>query len=430
VELTLILRLVLHVVGIGFAVLGVSLAGVATTLAQENQGVCSEQQFATPSTIAPGQQVTVKLAMRCTPAEGQSEMVTIGITGLPKGSTFSPKQIPVNTDDETITITTSANSLPGKYTAPISGTSASCPGGYGNFCNAQFVVSGKAKPPPTISCAPSSPVCNSNQGLYWFGEINVSTPPERYHTVLEAAPDGGTNYTWKITAGSDFAQFENGQSSIVTNNKKGEGYSVEVFPKGDPGNTSQNVIVTVSIDGGPPSAGFLLRVLKPYKIMSVGQSDISDGGNYYQSRLDYVIVDQTGEILPQEVKLSETSSGSLSVIKDADPVSAPWKEEVEQIKWEGHQVVSIYMFGPSERSVPPATHPCKPTGCQNKVVHWCKGHRAEYFDVESVQVASFVRQYYTDHGRFCNLVSPPASDIVGKDLPVCPPPGATMCPSN
>jgi len=289
------------------------------------------------------------------------------------------------------------------------------------------------KPPPKISCASSSPVCKSNQGLYWFGETNISTPPENYQTVLEASPDGGKNYTWTITAGADFAQFKNGQPTTVTNNKNGEGYYVEVFPKGDPGNTSQDVSVTVSIDGGPTSAGFLLHVLKPFKLMFVAQSDIADGNNFYQSVLHYAILDQTGDILPEKVHIAETPAASLNAITDTNPVSALWKGKVEQPIYVTGRAVTFYMFGPSyfdKIPVPPATRPCKPTVCQNKIVHWCYGNHVQYLNVESVQVAGFVRQYFTDHGRFYDLVSPPPSDIVGKDLPACPPPGATMCPSN
>lgn len=64
----------------------------------EQGGACAETQFATPSTIAPGQQVTVKLAMRCTAAAGQSEIVTIGMPiGLPKGVYWYPSLPPGST---------------------------------------------------------------------------------------------------------------------------------------------------------------------------------------------------------------------------------------------------------------------------------------------------------------------------------------------
>jgi hypothetical protein len=285
---------------------------------------------------------------------------------------------------------------------------------------------------PVISCASSSKVCPN---LWWFGNDSSGKnipQPENYSTVLEASPNGAKKYAWTITAGQSYAQFSNDKNTIDTTDN-----TVEVLPKSDPGPSGAPVVtITVSADGGPASAPFKLDVLKPHAIISVGKPvDVANGtGVFYQSTITYAIVDQLGEILPQPVPAREVFTKDEDFPVDDFPHDN-WSPGVNGDKYSGQpsnpSALHDLITGPSIINTPDpkATVPCKPLLCKTKVIHWCG-----YVEVgsanagEGVMVATLAWEKYTDHGRNCNLASPPASDNPGSKLPDCPKAGQMSCP--
>jgi len=203
-----------------------------------------------------------------------------------------------------ITLTTDTTTPPGTYNVVVSGMGSACtsyvpPCGVANNGGQwTFTVTGKTKPPPKISCAPSSPVClhKNEHGLWWFN--GVTPQPQNYKTLLEASPAGAKNYAWTITAGQSYAQFSNNQSTITT-----IANTVKVLPSADP-EGSQTVSVTVSANGGPPSAPFVLSVRKPYKIQPLSEHDFDAFERGYDSIISFSLVDQYGEVLPESLDVN------------------------------------------------------------------------------------------------------------------------------
>jgi len=290
---------------------------------------------------------------------------------------------------------------------------------------------------PVISCESSSKVCPN---LWWFGNDasgNNLAQPDGYSTVLEASK-GAKKYTWTIATGQSYAQFSNNTNTIETTVD-----TVEVLPSGDPGPSGAPVVtVTVSADGGPASAPFQLDVLKPSSIITVGKpvDRPNNGGvlgkTFYESTMTYAIVDQLGEILPQPIPAREVFTKTPSSVFPIDDFPGDnWSPGENGDKYSGHpsnpNALQDQITGPSSINSPDpkATAPCKPTLCYTKVIHWCG-----YVEIgsanagEGVMVATLAWEKYTDHGRNCNLATPPASDSPGTALPACPAPGQTSCP--
>jgi len=321
----------------------------------------------------------------------------------------------------------------------INGTSPHCPGGFffngggtGVNCYVNFAIAGLA---PRISCDDTlGSLCLKNESIYWLGETNSFSPPPDYEFYLRASPSGGKKYTWTITSGQSYALFGNGSSkSIVT------GKSVQIFTKNDPGNTLQDVQVTVSIDGGPTSAPFTIHVRKPYFIDVTTVADRPDpNGGGYQSHLRARVIDQFGDDLPfGGLNVHETPLAKLKVIPDLNSIKG-WPGQLEFNHHDGEvgaaldneTSFNLFLAGPvsGEPRSPRPRSPCEPSLCQQKVAHWCDGSQSEYMAVESAQVATFERHWFTDHGRLCDL-APPASGIPGQGLPSCPASNATSCPN-
>jgi len=341
----------------------------------------------------------------------------------------------VNTDDQVITITTSPDSPLGVYNAPISGTSASCPGGYGNFCYAEFVVA-KTKPLPKISCAPTSKVCSVPSGpqLWWFN--GVSPNPENYRTILQVTPQG-TKDTWTITAGSDYAQFSNNSSTIDLSGTN----LVVILPKGDPGTNSPTVTVTVTVtrkDGTKStSAPFSLAVRKPYELFPKAQKGhAADATNVvdkthpspdclgcaYFSEIHYAIRDQTGAVLPFPVPLNEHFTSGLScdyLIKGSCATNWPFSQNCGAKHFcEGDQAPSDWADGvgigvggtpltPKPLPPGPLQKPPIPLGSV-EVIHWSGTWGiGDGTPGEGVAVQTNTWQRWQDHARHTNVVSPP-----------------------
>jgi len=335
-----------------------------------------------------------------------------------------------------VTISTSPDTPPGYYALWVYGKGSKC--NYDIACSpGQIHIAGKPVEPAKISCAESSLVRTSKrQDLWWFN--GVTPQPENYVTTLEASPAGAKDYTWNITGGQNYAQFSNGTS---TDDTKGSN-TVKILPKGDPGPTAPAPIVSVTVtvtseDGSvATSSPFQLTVRRPNSLQLNTAIDHAAhiallGG--YTSLIKFSILDQTGEVLPQPVDTSgAVYGGSQQDFGTAGTNVQGWRPAAflsVPIFTDDPADYTIIIDGAARHSSvkPEPSFPCQPVRCDSRVIH-----QSAYLTVgsqsenEGVQVATFVSQNFTDHGRVCNLVSPSPQG----NRPANPGNSAAICPSN
>jgi len=423
-----------RIVGVCLAVPVVSLAGWPTDLARSGNdcGGCSTVQSPTPPSIAAGQKSTVSVYYTCyTPAAQKvTDTLAIGLLKLPKGMTFTPTTTSAN-QQTNITISTTSETPPGTYNVIVGGQGDNCDyfnqnvagcGGPSLACGASgngnwtLTVTGPQKPPPKISCAESShQVCPS---LWWFN--GVTPQPGFYLTKLQATPAGESDYSWEISDGTQYAQFSNNSSTIDT---KGTN-SVEILPKGGPGNDTPvpTVSVTVTVktkDGTSTSAPFSLNVRKPYELLArqgpcKAPACDHDNARGYNSHIYYKIVDQEGTPLPQPVQLNEHFNDDLSNDYpgnnwDQPPNCGPslyCEAFFPPTGWDDSISVHNQSLTPAPQNPGPLQKPPKPLGT-TRVDHWSGTWSiGDGTPGKGITVQMNTWQRFQDHGRHYNIVSP------------------------
>jgi hypothetical protein len=140
--------------------------------------------------------------------------INYSISGVPPWLTASSTSGTASTTVTTVTFTVNAsadNLAVGTY-GPITITFANSATGQAN-ATVTATLTVNAALATTTTCAKTSKVCPT---LWWFN--NVSPQPTNYVTTIQA-PTGGTDYTWTITEGTQYAQFTNHSSTIDTKTK-------------------------------------------------------------------------------------------------------------------------------------------------------------------------------------------------------------------
>lgn len=333
-----------------------------------------------------------------------SGSVDYSISGVPDWLTPSSTAGTVSTTGTIVTfnLNASANSLGyNTYNAIITFTNTDTGLGTQTRAAALAVV-------PTISCVASSQVCPT---LWWF---NGAFPqPINYLTTLQATA-GGVDYAWTITSGTQYARFINGLSSINTLNIN----SVVVFPNGDPGAglPPPTVAVTakvVSSNGTGTSTPFILTLNKPNSLLYSRSEDRCYKPNLklqflcpakgYLSIIHYRIVDLKGMPLPFEVPASEKFGRT-----ELDDLASKWPTppEVGNPAADPTDFVdNISAYLPDGR--PPSLEPQVPLGMHRI------DHHSDSIGIGGVSpgaganVETLTLQVFQDHGRHCNIQSPP-----------------------
>jgi Immunoglobulin domain/Immunoglobulin I-set domain len=263
----------------------------------------------------------------------------------------------------------------------------------------------------TTTCAKTSKVCPN---LWWFN--GVSPQPTNYVTTLQA-PTGGTDYTWTIAEGTEYAQFSNNASTIDTKTKN----TVEILPKGDPGDGSPPMVaVTVKMmskKGAVTANPFILNLRKPYELQpntAVAPNGVVDKAyksSGYESDIHYRIFDQTGMVLPFFIALNEHFTTGLSIDYQGPPPNWPRGPEC------GKTHVCSGPFDPNDWAdgiivsgntlVPTPQPPHSPPGT-TMVDHWTGTWGiGDNHPGNGVHVQTNTWQRFVDHGRHTNIVSPP-----------------------
>ena len=236
----------------------------------------------------------------------------------------------------------------------------------------------------------------------------MSPQPTNYVTTIQA-PSGGTDYTWTITEGTQYAQFTNHSTTIDTKTTN----TVEILPNGDPGDGLPPIVaitVKVASKAGTKTANpFILSLRKPYKLQPNGIVDKVDSTYGYQSQIHYRILDQTGAVLPFPIALNENfTSGIVN-----DYPGTNWTLPVAC----GSTHVCTGTYNPSDwyylvqgakkGAIPASQTPQNPLGT-TMVDHW-----TGTWGVGSgtpgagVTVQTNMWQRFQDHARHTKIVSPP-----------------------
>lgn len=217
--------------------------------------------------------------------EPVDDVVTVGISGQPNtgGATAKAQPNPVHTFTPlTITVTTTTRTKPGRYRLTISGRGPKC----GTYR-------------PALLGLIVAPKIKTNLATIWW--INGQKPAGyKTEVVLNAEAAGFGPYNWTIRAGTAFATFGNGQSTITT-----QAAAVKVLAaKGSNAVDDVRIVVTVNNAVSDPQT---LTVNTPHSLVHLRDVHQPIGAPYtgYRSEVHYRIRDQFKQVLPSSVPLNE-----------------------------------------------------------------------------------------------------------------------------
>lgn len=256
----------------------------------------------------------------------------------------------------------------------------------------------QAQPYTDPGDAQVKPTITGGSTLWWFNGSSVSGFPTSID--LTASGTGTINRTWQITAGSDKVVFSNNMSSITTAVNP-----ITIFSKNRSIN-ADDISVTVSWNGQTSNAK-TLSVKVVYKLVEPLTNAITDNPDArgYLTTVSYDIRDNFDEALSGNMPMNESfTTAPMSDITNNWPLSNPNGTTIPQ-----GMGIADEMSGPPNPSqyTPLAINPCQPTLCSTKVVHRGQEFKAGSTSIGlGYRVQSNTQQYYTDHGRHNNRISP------------------------
>jgi len=237
------------------------------------------------------------------------------------------------------------------------------------------------------------------QTVWWFNGQN----PSGYTTSIQltANPAGQSQYTWAFSAGSDKATFS-GQSGN-TINLSGQKLST----------STGDVKVKVTVNG-VTSWDYAITVRGPYNLVPgyapnnlPPYQDTASSSNGYLTYANYTIQDNFSTPLPYSVPLNENWTTSVAY----DFSGANWARGNPG----GYATSSgapagfaDHISGPpvGQNNIPAPTSPQSPLS-GTKVFHWGQEWRIGTLTPGlGARVQTDSLQYYDDHGRHLNIVSP------------------------
>jgi hypothetical protein len=420
-----------------FAALVTNGIGRAQTPAPEIQAgitVLKQQKLTAGATkcvsdqcINVGDQATFSLTPYCY-IDGISvdEKVTLSLSGIEDetgwSSTFVPN--PVHTTKISIlTITTTTSAKPDNAQLSIGGTGPKC-GFY------QPAVASLTVKPKIIGAVDK--LGNPTTDVWWFNKANPE--PQNYSTKITVnAIPASTAYgpfEWKIVddGGRNFARFTGDAVTMSTPDQmvKIKGFrnsTTSVYADKDKGLFNVKVKVN-NIESDP----FPLTSLEPWKLKYKTSVDQLFGFGFtgYKSLIQFELVDQYGNVLPQTLPLTE--------IFDPGPGTCVWpaggcslwtqgenKEKTNPVGNPSMIKDTITKHCPSSedpfcKRVPPVLNPPGCTGslCTTPVFEWTGGVWVGDANnpMNGVQVEKQTWVLFQDHGRDCKIQSPIDGSLV------------------
>lgn len=238
--------------------------------------------------------------------------------------------------------------------------------------------------------------------MWWFNGQTASG----YGTTitLTALPSGASSYSWSLLAGTDKAVLQNQSGNTIQ--LVGHNLSTSL--------NDVTVQATVTISGGTKSATLTETVRGPYRLIPgyapnnlPPYQDTESSSNGYLTYANYTIQDNFLTALPYSVPLNE--NWTTSVVYDFSGTN--WVRPNP----DGHTTSSgapaafaDHISGPpvGPSNVPAPTKPESPLS-PTKVFHWGQEWRIGSLSPGlGARVQSDSLQYYVDHGRHLNIVSP------------------------
>jgi hypothetical protein len=205
-----------------------------------------------------------------------------------------------------------------------------------------------------------------------------------------------------VASGAAQVRFNGGTTSATTSSNQ-----IVVYTVNSSGNQN-DIGITVSVNGGPTSNEFKMTSLTPWSLQSTGDSDEIDTSRGWRSLIGYSIKDQFGTILPADVPLNEKfTSGWIidypgtnwNTGLNAGSINAPPSGWVDRLS------PGVYPPG-SGTNVPAALPPLSPLSTTT-VMHVNQEWYIGSLDTgKGRRVQTDVIQFYVDHGRHLNIVSP------------------------
>jgi hypothetical protein len=330
--------------------------------------------------------------------------INYSIMGVPSWLTASATSGTASTTATTVTFTVnaSANNLAVGTYGPITITFANSATGQAN-ATVTATLTVNAALATTTTCVKTSKVCPN---LWWFN--GVSPQPTNYVTTIQA-PTGGTDYTWTITEGTQYAQFSNKSSTIDT---KRTG-TVAVYPNGDPGDGSPRIVAVtvkvVSTKGTVTANPFILHLRKPYELQPNGVVDKRDSTYGYQTQIHYRILDQTGAVLPYPIALNENFTSGVVNDYPGTNWTLPAACGTSHVCTGTYNPSDWYYLvqGAKKGAIPVSQPPQTPLGT-TMVDHWDGTWGiGSGTPGAGVTVQTNTWQRFQDHARHTNIVSPP-----------------------
>jgi hypothetical protein len=413
--------------GIGRAQTPASEIQAGITVLERHGGFAAGTKCVSDQCINVGDKATFSLTAYCyIGGVPVTENVTLSLSGIANETgwsyTFVPN--PVQTTQISIlTITTTTSAKPDNAQLSISGTGPLC--GFYDPAVATLTVK------PKIVGAVDK-LGNATTDVWWFNQAK----PENYSTKITAnAIPASTAYgpfEWKIVddGGRNFARFEGDAVTISTPDQmvKVKGFrnsTTSVYADKDKGLFNLKVKVN-NIESDP----FPLTSLEPWKLKyktSVDNPQQGVGATGYDSLIQFELIDQYGDVLPQTLPLTElfdpgpgecvwpggcTDWDRGGVSQKTNPNANPSLITDEISKTCLYNVLNptcghnpIYLSPPG----------CKGSLCTVPVFKWKGGVwvGGDATNVKSgVQVEKQTWDLFQDHGRDCKIQSPIDGSLV------------------
>lgn len=393
------------------------------------RGFCSKDKDFKPS----------KISLDDLPAEGSvyfycglpldpPEPIKLKASGLPKNSTLTPKSSSTNARTK-LQLGVKDNTEVGQFEILLGATGTRC--STYTVCKMHITV---------------APYIYGPKKFWWFNGYQTSNsfPPYTqgpYTTKLSAKPAGQSKYTWQLESGSQFAELADGLDNnanrgakIVTSDNevyvvdkktvdyKDVGTDIQTIGQLPP--NSLDIAVTVKVSN-VTSQPYNLKLMRPKEIAFAGvfpkdQGDLSTG---YISPLKYIAKDNRGNAMPGNVVARETfndGTHSHKRFQHGQTLTSNWTfpQDTQQVKPGGSDPNNLIdkITGMAKSAGPRNPRPEFP-GNNGEVDpkhivadSWYGG----FFiggpkRLTGVMVAKMYWIRFLDHGRHCNLQSPPES---------------------
>jgi hypothetical protein len=361
----------------------------------------------------------------------QDDTVTVKVEGFPSGRgeakpTYQPNKVPTTHDPSNpskgeqslVTIDTKyfedqPSTKPGPYFLHFTGKGKNpkCPGIYD--------AGG-----PTIQVRPKITAETASNGkekdvVWWFADADPG-PLEALDYTLKLkliAHGEDKKYSWKITEGTRYAEFEGGgtKTGTSTNNVKVKASS-KIQKPADLPKKKGDFKVTVTVNGAE-SDPIDLRVKRPYDVKPLPPPD--DEGkltNGYQSILFYLVRDQFGKAMPKRMPVREHFTTPVTDdFAGTNWLPAPEGGATTKLSGAIQDRVTgqSYIDNPGQKPTALAPDP-QSKAWTTPIHHWSGEVWIGDTEPRGVRVMTLTWQRFRNHARHCDIASPPDA------TPICP----------